>query len=76
VGKLSVAVGERANQTDHNGYEEKMLRCDEPTDQKGMLVLAVFHQRDFRLFAGKLSAATHMDRKLVNPQAQILQNSL
>ena len=33
VGQMSIAIGERANSCEHCGGEEKMIECDEPTDQ-------------------------------------------
>jgi len=33
VGQMSIAVGERANSCEHCGRKEKMIECDELTDQ-------------------------------------------
>ena len=52
----AIAIGERGNSCEHCGREEKMIECDELTDQQGMSVFTLFHYATFRLLDGKLPA--------------------
>ena len=52
----AIAIGERGNSCEHCGREEKMIECDELTDQQGMSVFTLFHYATFRWLDGKLPA--------------------